>query len=244
MKTEKFYNLLKTKIDLGEIPQKIYKILEKSGWSTKLRGFLYSEDFLKILAYLVKTVDEDTRFTPPLNRMLRAFEMCPVGNLKVVMIGHGPSPHLHQAAGYLFGNETGKPDPVLREILAEVGRTVYPDNRKYKGSPDLTRWSEQGVLLLHSALTTQVERYGTHYQLWEPFIEYVLDVLRRDKDLVWVLVGGRGARYEDTIDNDEMILKVSNPHASTRIRQSWNSGDLFNRINQLLTEKTRLPIVW
>ncbi len=74
-------------IDLEEIKLKLADKLRDSGWTAKLRGFLLSSDFDKILQYLYDQRELGKRFTPPLKTMFSAFEKCNYKDLKVVIIG-------------------------------------------------------------------------------------------------------------------------------------------------------------
>jgi len=74
-------------INLEEIKLKLIDRLQASGWASKLRGFIQSSDFDKILETLYKLRESGKRFTPPLKNVFRAFEECPVNKLKVIIIG-------------------------------------------------------------------------------------------------------------------------------------------------------------
>ena len=74
-------------INLEDIKLKLIEKLKPSGWADKLRGFVQSSDFNKILEVLYKLREDGKRFTPPLKQVFRAFEECPLKNLKVVMMG-------------------------------------------------------------------------------------------------------------------------------------------------------------
>jgi uracil-DNA glycosylase len=74
-------------IDLDEIKLKLYEKLKPSGWGDKLKTFIMSEDFDKILKQLLKEAKANNRFTPPLKQVFRAFEECPYKDLKVIMLG-------------------------------------------------------------------------------------------------------------------------------------------------------------
>jgi uracil DNA glycosylase len=78
---------MKQKIDLEEVKQKLFNILEPSGWGTILKPFIFSGDFDNILSQLVKLSNENKRFTPPLKQLFRAFVECPYDDLKVVVMG-------------------------------------------------------------------------------------------------------------------------------------------------------------
>lgn len=74
-------------INLEEVKLKLIEKLKPSGWANKLKGFIQSSDFDKILETLYTLREEGKRFTPPLKQVFRAFEECPVNDLKVVIIG-------------------------------------------------------------------------------------------------------------------------------------------------------------
>ena len=135
-------------VDLLLIKQKLIDKLKPSGWSSKLRGFVMSSDFDVILDTLYRLREDGKRFTPPLKQVFRAFEECAVDDLKVVIIGQDPYPHLGTADGLAFScGNTGKPQPSLQKIFEEIERTVYQEFPTHQ-DPDLTRWANQGVLLL------------------------------------------------------------------------------------------------
>ena len=108
-------------INLEEIKLKLIERLQPSGWATRLRGFLQSSDFDKILETLYKMREDGKRFTPPLKYVFRAFEECPVDKLKVIMIGQDPYPQLNVADGLAFScSLTQKPQPSLKIGRAHV----------------------------------------------------------------------------------------------------------------------------
>ena len=99
-------------LNITEIKDKLYKKLEPSGWAIKLRGFIYSTEFNKIIVTLAKQVNDNKRFTPLLKDVFNAFEKCPVDKLKVVIIGQDPYPTRGHANGLCFSvEEDVKPFP-------------------------------------------------------------------------------------------------------------------------------------
>ena len=108
-------------INLEEIKLKLIEKLQPSGWANKLRGFIQSSDFDKILSELYKQRTEGKKFTPALKQVFRAFEECPVDKLKVIMIGQDPYPHFGVADGLAFScSNTGKPQPSLKNIFEAI----------------------------------------------------------------------------------------------------------------------------
>jgi len=115
-------------VNLEEIKCKLIEKLSPSGWATKLRGFIQSSDFDAILETLYIEREQGRRFTPPLKDVFRAFEECPEKDLKVVIIGQDPYPHMNVADGIAFScSRTGKPQPSLKFIFQEIERTVFQE---------------------------------------------------------------------------------------------------------------------
>jgi uracil-DNA glycosylase len=199
-------------VDLAEIKCKLIEKLGPSGWATKLRGFIQSSDFDKILENLLKERDNGKRFTPPLKQVFRAFEECPEKDLKIVMIGQDPYPHMGVADGIAFScGLTMKPQPSLKNMFEAIEKTVYQEFPTHQ-DPDLTRWANQGILMLNSALTTQMDKVGTHYHIWQDFIIYVLDMLSlTNSGLIFILFGAKAQELESVIGQNHYILKASHP---------------------------------
>jgi len=115
-------------VNLEEIKVKLYERLKPSGWGDKLKTFIMSNDFDKILKYLLADVKDGKRFTPPLKYIFRAFEECPYDKLKVVILGQDPYPQIDTADGIALScSLKDKPEASLRYLLKEVEDTVYPE---------------------------------------------------------------------------------------------------------------------
>lgn len=224
-------------VDLAEIKCKLIEKLTPSGWATKLRGFIQSSDFDKILEGLLQERDANKRFTPPLKYTFRAFEECPEKELKIVMIGQDPYPHFGVADGIAFScGLTQKPQPSLKNMFEAIEETVFQGYPTHQ-DPDLTRWSKQGILLLNTALTTQVDKVGTHYDIWKDFIMYVLDMLSlTNSGLIFMLLGAKAQELESVIGQNHYILKASHPASAAYTKTVWDCNDIFNKANEILAK--------
>jgi hypothetical protein len=121
---------MKEQLDLEDIKDKLYQKLEKSGWAVKLRSFIYSSDFDNIIRQLARLSTDGKRFTPKLSQMFRAFEECPVDQLKVVVLGQDPYPQFGVADGIAFScGNTKQAETSLKFMLEEVNRHVYKVGR-------------------------------------------------------------------------------------------------------------------
>ena len=233
-------------IDLEQIKFKLYEKLKASGWGDKLKSFILSEDFSKILNYLAKDVNAGNRFTPVLKQVFRAFEECPYEKLKVVMLGQAPYPYQGVADGIAFScSNDNRIQASLRYILKEVEDTVYSFGH-YSWQPDLKHWSNQGVLMLNSALTTTIGKVGQHYDLWKPFITFLLDILTHyNPGLVYVFMGKKAEEFIKFIPNNNHKLITTHPaYAAHTDSERWNSNDVFNSVNKILMNTNNEKIIW
>jgi len=224
-------------VDLEEIRSRLITKLGPSGWATKLRGFVQSSDFSKVLETLYSLREDGKRFTPPLKLVFRALEECPVDKLKVVVIGQDPYPYLGVADGISFScGLTRKPQPSLQKMFEEIERTVHQGYPSHQ-DPDLTRWANQGVLMLNTALTCQVDKIGSHYDIWQPFLNYLIDMLSlTSSGLIFCLLGSKAQEFEGLIPPSHYVLKASHPASAAYNKGNWDSGDLFNKVNEILTK--------
>ena len=224
-------------INLEEIKFKLVEKLKPSGWAVKLRGFILSSDFDKILETLYKLREDNKRFTPPLKQVFRAFEECSVDNLKVVIIGQDPYPQFGVADGLAFScSNTMKPQPSLKNVFEAVESTVYQEFPTYQ-DPNLVRWANQGVLLLNTALTCEIDKVGSHHSIWKDFIMYLLDMLNlTNTGLIFILLGKHAQELEAVIGSNHYILKASHPASAAYTKTVWNCNDVFNGSNVIIEQ--------
>lgn len=230
---------------LKEVQQKLYENLKESGWGDKLKMFIMSQDFYQILETLYQESQAGDKFTPVIKDLFKAFQECPYKDLKVVIIGQDPYPQAGVADGISFScSYTGKPQPSLRYIFKEIERTVYP-NEKYEADPDLKRWSNQGVLMLNTALTCKIGSIGSHIELWKPFITYLLDVLGQHNQIAYVFLGTKAKEWNSHVPNLNYKFFTTHPASAAYKKDSiWDSGNLFNNINKVLRAEGNTEIKW
>ena len=238
---------MKQSIDIDEIKDKIYAKLEKSGWNTKLRGFIYSTEFELIIKKLIKQTQDGKRFTPAIKNWFRAFEECPVSELKVVMVGQDPYPGVNQADGIAFSLSTSDEiQPSLTYLFDAIDRTVYDGANVVDRNLDLTRWSNQGVLLLNTALTTTVGKIGQHYMIWQPFMAYLFDYLTWNcPGLVYIYMGKQAQQWADAVNDNNYKFMLSHP-ASAYYNQDqiWDCGDVFKRTTEIVEKNYNHKMTW
>lgn len=232
-------------MNLQEIKQKMFEKLKLNGWDTLLKSFIFSSEFDEIVTKLWNLSQEDKRFTPPLKQVFRAFEECPYDKLQVVFIGQDPYPQLGVADGISFScSNTNKLQPSLKFILQEVDRTVY-DNHVISEDLDLKRWSNQGILMLNTALTTEVGKIGSHYDIWKPFTAYLLDLLNNyNQGLIYVYMGKKAEEWSSLTNDNNYKFAVKHPASAAYNGSKWDSNNIFNEISELVKKNNDQIITW
>jgi len=234
------------KLDIEEIKDKINAKLEPSGWARVLRGFIYSTEFENIITALVRQTRDGKRFTPTMKNWFRAFEECPYSELKVVIVGQDPYPGLNQADGIAFSlSQAEEMQPSLKYMLDAVNKTVY-NGVNASRDMDLKRWSNQGVLLLNTALTTNVGKIGQHYLLWRPFIAYLFAWLTwNNNGLVYIYMGKKAEEWADAVNDNNYKFKVMHPaSASYSGLDQWDCKNVFQQTSEILKKNYNFDIEW
>lgn len=241
----------KEKLTAEQIKIKLIEKLRPSGWANLLKGHLQSDDFQAIINMLIAENESGMKFTPVLKQMFRAFELCPVDQTKVVILGQDPYPRLMAADGIAFScSNLQRPEASLKYILGAIEKDVPPEDQDPMAIDvaryDLSRWANQGILCLNTALSTQVDKVGSHVKSWVPFMEYLIDMLNFNQSgLVWVLMGKQAQNYESMIGDQHTVFTCTHPaFAAYQKLKEWDCNDVFNKVNRQLVEYKKEKIKW
>ena len=230
---------------LKDVQMKLYQKLKPSGWGSKLRMFLLSDEFYDILLQLHENAEKGKRFTPVLKDVFNAFEKCPYKDLKVIIVASKPHNIANTADGMAFSSSYLKnPSAALYAIFQELETTVYPDG--YKWDPDLTRWAEQGVLLLNPSLTVEIGVDKSHSYIWDPFIIALFEMLLESSTgLAFVFMGKTAKEWHKYVGKNNYKFFTSHPAGKRYVKNGkWDSGNLFNQINKILNSNNGEQITW
>jgi uracil-DNA glycosylase len=171
---------------------------------------------------------------------MRAFEL-PVSQVRVLVLGQDPYPTKGVACGLAFAVSPGVSLPQsLKNLMKELGT----DLPAVSNSGDITAWSKRGVLLLNSALTTQVGASGKHELLWREFTKAAITEL--DKALQGNLVClslGQHAKKLSTFLSFAAVIQAPHPSPLSASRGFFGSK-IYSRVNQALSSKGLTPIDW
>jgi uracil-DNA glycosylase len=188
---------------------------------------------------------------PAKENMFRAFNLCDIPNTKVVILGQDPYHGENQATGLSFSVPVDqKLPPSLQNIFKELKSDLGITNT----SGDLTKWAQQGVLLLNSVLTVNKQEPASHKNVgWEKFTDRVIKYLSEEKNnLVFILWGNFAISKKNIIDNinstktistQHLILTSSHPSPFSAHKGFFGSKP-FSKTNQFLNSKNIPCINW
>lgn len=205
----------------------------------------------KILSFILEQLSlgyKHKLFNPAQSDVFKAFKLCPYEDLKIVFVGQDPYPQKGVATGILFGNkkETEEEDlsPSL-QVIKEAAINYEIPHSIISFDNTLESWAKQGILMLNSALTVQVDHAGSHTMLWRPFIANLLKNLsERNPGLVYVLFGNQAQTFKPYINNKlNIILEEKHPAYYARERRQM-PYTIFEQLNTLMKERYGESITW
>ncbi len=204
----------------------------------------FSKSYYKELYARVKDEYEKHVVFPPANEIFSAFELTPLKDVKVVIIGQDPYHNVGQAHGLCFSVNDGVPFPpsllnICKEMADDMGKPMPT-------SGNLQYLANQGVLLLNATLTVRSGMAGSHQgKGWETFTDAVIKVISDSKQnvvfLLWGSYAGNKSKLIDTTKH--LVLKAPHPSPLSSYRGFFGCKH-FSRANAYLQQHGLPPIKW
>lgn len=215
----------------------------EESWKMALSDEFDKDYFIKLTDFVrSEYMSGKTVYPAPIN-IFNAFNLCPLDQVKVVIIGQDPYHEPGQAHGLCFSVQDGiSLPPSLQNIYKEIQNDL---GRKSITNGDLTKWAEQGVLLLNSTLTVCAHAAASHAgHGWEQFTDSVIRALSKRKNLVYLLWGSYAQKKAEIINQDEnLILKSVHPSPLSAHRGFFGNHH-FSNANEYLIANGKEPINW
>lgn len=180
---------------------------------------------------------------PPAKNVFRAFDLCPLDKVKVVIVGQDPYHGPRQANGLSFSVNDGIALPpslknIYKEIHDDLGITPLP-------SGDLTRWATQGVLMLNSVLTVAAGSPASHAgKGWEQFTDAVIAALNAERKHIVYLLWGKYAQTKGAVIDRNENLVLTSAHPSPYSATLFFGNHHFSKCNEYLKSHGETPIDW
>ena len=213
------------------------------GWESALKSEFRKPYYRELYQTVVKEY-QTARVFPPAGEMLRAFELTPLEEVKVVILGQDPYHGDGQANGLCF---SVKKEIAIPPSLVNIYKELHDDlGCRIPNNGCLEKWASQGVLLLNTVLTVRAHQANSHQQIgWEEFTDAAIRVLAEQKrPLVFILWGRPAQRKQSMIYRPEHMV-ITSPHPSplSAYRGFFGSRP-FSRTNAYLESYGLEPIDW
>ena len=214
-------------------------------WKLALADELTSQNMDNLRDFLRQEYGSGKSIYPKASQMFNAFNLTPLSEVKVVILGQDPYHGPGQAMGLSFSVPKMIPmPPSLRNIVKEMADDIGTVPPKHG---DLTHWAKQGVLLLNASLTVQEGNAGSHQgKGWEQFTDAVIDVVNQQtSNTVFILWGSKAKLKGKFIDTEKhLILSAVHPSPLAANRGGFFGSKPFSKANEYLVQHGKTAIDW
>ncbi len=216
----------------------------EESWKEKLKGEFTKPYFLQVTTHLKTEKATGRTIYPPGQLIFNAFAKTPFDKVKVVILGQDPYHGPGQAMGLSFSVPDGVPPPpslvnIYKELHDDIGMAIPKTG-------NLTKWAEQGVLLLNAVLTVRAGEAASHSKIgWMNFTDAVIKKISDEKEGVVFILWGRFAQEKQVLIDatKHHVLKSAHPSPLSAHNGFWNTKP-FSRTNELLMKQGQSPIDW
>lgn len=215
----------------------------EESWKLQL-AHEFEQPYFVQLTDFVRREYAATTIYPPGRLIFNAFNLCPFDKVKVVIIGQDPYHGPGQAHGLCFSVNDGVKFPpslvnIFKELQTDLGVPVPLTG-------NLTRWAEQGVLLLNATLTVRAHQAGSHQrQGWEEFTDAAIRRLAEGREnLVFLLWGAYAQKKGAFIDRSRHLVLASAHPSPLSAYNGFFGNRHFSRANEYLVAHGKKPINW
>jgi uracil-DNA glycosylase len=217
----------------------------EASWREVLKNEFTKPYFMQVVTFLKTEKAAGKIIYPPGPLIFNAFNQTPFSKLKVVILGQDPYHGLGQAHGLSFSVPNGiKPPPSLVNIFKEIQTDIGVAMPLQYGN--LTRWAEQGVLLLNAALTVRANEPFSHAKFgWADFTDAVIQKISDEKSGIVFLLWGKFAQEKQILidETKHFVLKAAHPSPFSADKGFYGCKH-FSKTNDLLVKQGLQPIDW
>lgn len=212
-------------------------------WKKTLEEEFEKSYFEKLSSFVHEEYTKGVTYPQPKD-VFRAFDLCPFNKVKVVILGQDPYHGVKQANGLCFAVHEGIAlPPSLQNIFKEIESDL---GLKPEKNGDLSRWAEQGVLLLNATLTVRAASPGSHQKRgWEEFTDAAIKKLSDEREHLVFILWGNYAKNKGTVINREKHLVLESAHPSPFSAYNGFFGcKHFSKANKYLEDHGLVEVDW
>ena len=215
----------------------------EQSWKDALAGEFEKPYFASLVRFLHQEKAAGKVIYPPGSLIFRAFELTPVDQVKVVILGQDPYHNPGEAMGLSFSVPDGvRMPPSLRNIYREIETDL---GIRMSGRPNLESWARQGVLLLNSFLTVEAGKAASHRDIgWQEFTDAVIRYLSAHGNGIVFLLWGNFAKAKAALIDTSRHHVLTAAHPSPLAGGAFFGCRHFSQTNQILVSEGKTPINW
>ena len=140
---------------------------------------------------------------------------------------------------------TEKLQPSLQQFYNALEQDLYNGlNLRINKHPDVSYLAQQGVLMLNAALTTEMNKAGSHLTIWEPFIRYVFENAIAPSGVPVVFLGKEASKFKRYMAPFTWAFELTHPASAAYKNTDWDSEGVFTKVNRILIDNKKCPINW
>jgi len=216
----------------------------EASWKAALAEEFQKPYFEALVAFLKDEKKNGKVIYPPGPQIFQAFELCPLPNVKVVILGQDPYHGPGQAHGLCFSVPAGVPFPpslqnIFKELHDDLGIPI-------PASGDLSPWARQGVFLLNAILTVEAHKPASHRgKGWELFTDQAIQIVSQTQPHVVFMLWGQYARSKKPLidPSRHLILEAAHPSPYSADKGFFGCRH-FSKANAFLQAHGLEPIDW
>lgn len=216
----------------------------EESWKEVLKEEFKKEYFLHITTFIKTEKAAGKIIYPPGALMFNAFEKTPFDKVKIVLLGQDPYHNPGQAQGLSFSVPKGITKPpslinIFKELQTDLGIHPAIDG-------DLTKWAEQGILLLNASLTVRKNEPASHSKIgWIEFTDAVIRKISQEKKGIVFLLWGKFAQDKQSLidETKHHVLKAAHPSPFSADKGFFGCKH-FSKTNDFLMQQGLEPIDW
>ena len=214
----------------------------EASWKSALSDE-FTKEYWRGLADFVREQYATKTIYPEPKNVFRAFDLCPLDSVKVVIVGQDPYHGPKQANGLSFAvNEGIVLPPSLKNIYKEIESDL---GIKPHQSGDLSRWAKQGVLMLNAVLTVAAASPASHSgKGWEQFTDAVIQTLNTKRSGIVYMLWGKYAQNKGLVIDRDKNLVLTSGHPSPFSAHLFHGTHHFSQCNTYLVTHGSTPIDW
>jgi len=214
---------------------------------------VFFEENKELVEEILKEIEKDREkgyeIYPEKEKIFRAFDICKLSNLKVVIVGQDSYHGLDRKTGKIQANGlcfSVESDCVAPPSLINIFKELLDDTGENREETDLKDWGEQGILLLNAGLCVRSGKPGSYLKLWEKLTDKVIEYIsEKMSDIVFILWGNYAKNKEMLIEVEKhKIIKGNHPSPLSANRGGFFGEKYFTRTNEYLKEIGKEEIKW